>query len=454
VLNVVRREIRVVLAPVVILVAAALWCAFRRTREIWLSLLSVCTGGVALLTVMRIAGWEWNLMNLLALPLLLGAGVDYTIHMLSSLRRNKGDIDETLRTTGRALLLCGGTTVVGFGSLAWSSNAGLASLGKVCATGIGGVLLISVYLLPFWWKRVAGVNRDRPSSFYRAGPWKTGMRATKLLPAAITLSLGKFLASAYSALVPARRQIVINNLLPVLGERKAARRSARELFQQFSVKLIDLWRFESGQPVKTLFSELIGWEHFTKAHVRGQGVLLVTVHLGNWEFGGPLLIERGIKLHVVTLTEPGKGFTELRQGFRERWGIETLVIGDDTFAVVEVIKRLQAGATVALLVDRPPTSSAVTVELFGRPFRASVAAAELARASGCAVVPVILPRTPNGYIAHVMPEISYDRGALGKREGREAFTAQIMRAFEPAIRQYATQWYHFVPVWPWPQELP
>jgi KDO2-lipid IV(A) lauroyltransferase len=174
----------------------------------------------------------------------------------------------------------------------------------------------------------------------------------------------------------------------------------------------------------------------------------VTTHLGNWEFGGPLLIERGIKLHVVTLTEPGQGFTQLRQQFRARWGIETLVIGDDTFAVVEVIKRLQDGATVALLVDRPPPSSAVTVKLFGRPFRASVAAAELARASGCAVVPVVLPRTPAGYIAHVMPELRYDRAALGKREYREEFTAEMMRAFEPAIRQYLTQWYHFVPIWP------
>ena len=103
---------------------------------------------------------------------------------------------------------------------------------------------------------------------------------------------------------------------------------------------------------------------------------------------------------------------------------------------------------MALLVDRPPPSSAATVQLFGRPFKATVAAAELARASGCAVVPVVLPKTGEGYIAQLLPEIPYDRAALGKREAREAFTAEIMRAFEPSIRQYPTQWYHFVPVWP------
>jgi predicted RND superfamily exporter protein len=41
--------------------------------------------------------------------------------------------------------------VAGFGSLAFSSNLGMAGLGKVCAVGIGANMLISVFLLPAWW---------------------------------------------------------------------------------------------------------------------------------------------------------------------------------------------------------------------------------------------------------------------------------------------------------------
>jgi lauroyl/myristoyl acyltransferase len=432
---------------VVVVVTLALVLAFRKGRDVLLAVAAGALSAVTLLAVMRIAGWSWNLMNLLAVPLLLGTGVDHAIHMLLALRRNGGDWTRTHRTTGRALLLCGGTTIAGFGSLAWSSNAGLASLGKVCAAGIAAVTLVSVFLLPVWWRRT-GMRVDQPSVLYRAGFWQAGILAVKFLPLGMSLWLTRNLARLYWHLAPARREIVINNLLPALGNRGTAENRARELFRQFSVKLVDLWRFESGKSADKLFSELIGWEHFTAAHGRGKGVLLVTPHLGNWEFGGPLLVNRGIKLHVVTLTEPGRGFTELRQQFRARWGIETMVIGQDAFAVVEIIKRLQDGATVALLVDRPPAASAADVKLFGRRFKASVAAAELARAAGCAVVPVILPRTARGYTARVLPEIPYDRAALGKREAREAFTAEIMRAFEPCIRQYIDQWYHFVPVWP------
>jgi KDO2-lipid IV(A) lauroyltransferase len=115
---------------------------------------------------------------------------------------------------------------------------------------------------------------------------------------------------------------------------------------------------------------------------------------------------------------------------------------------VEIIKRLQDGATVALLVDRPPAPTAVNIELFGRPFPASIAAAELARASGCAIIPAYIVRQERGHYARVLPEIPYDRAAIGDRAGRIRLTQEIMRALEPAIRQHLTQWFHFVPIWP------
>jgi len=177
-------------------------------------------------------------------------------------------------------------------------------------------------------------------------------------------------------------------------------------------------------------------------------VLLVTAHLGNWEFGGELLAGRGVKLLVLTQPEPEQRMTKMRQNSRAQRGIETLVVGEDAFAFIEIIKRLQDGATVALLVDRPPQATEVTVELFGQPFRASIAAAELARASGCAILPTYVVRNDSGYRAQILPEIQYDRAAIGNRASRIQLTQEILRAFEPAIRQHAEQWFHFVPVWP------
>jgi len=147
----VQSRMWLVVAPMVLLVLLSLWFAFRRATEILLGLAVLGLSGIILLAVMALAGWSWNLMNLMALPLMLGTGVDYSIFIQLALRRHGGDLVAVRRSVGRALMLCGGTAVAGFGSLALSSNLGMASLGQVCAVGIGANALISIFLLPAWW---------------------------------------------------------------------------------------------------------------------------------------------------------------------------------------------------------------------------------------------------------------------------------------------------------------
>jgi predicted RND superfamily exporter protein len=146
------REMPRVLIPIFLLVMVSLWFAFRSLREVALSLATLAFSGIVLGAAMDLLKWDWNILNLMALPLLLGMGVDFSIHIQLALRRYQGDLLAVRRSVGRALLLAGATTVVGFGSLSFSTNAGMASLGKVCALGITLALLAAVYLLPVWWK--------------------------------------------------------------------------------------------------------------------------------------------------------------------------------------------------------------------------------------------------------------------------------------------------------------
>jgi KDO2-lipid IV(A) lauroyltransferase len=339
----------------------------------------------------------------------------------------------------------------------------MASLGQVCAVGVGSNMLIAIFLLPIWWHYVSGGGaRERqpgdctkgglpskPSTLYCSRLWRVGLALAKAMPRSITLLLGYGFANVYRAVASDRRAVVMQNLAPALHhDAVVIRKTTRSLFRQFARKLVDLWRYEAGLDISDLLHKATGWEHFKEALAQRRGILLLTPHLGNWEFGGPMLTTRGVSLQVLTLAEPGKDFTQLRQASRARWNIETLVVGDDPLAFVEIIKRLEAGATVALLIDRPPPPAAVTVELFGRPFSASIAAAELARASGCVLLPVYIPWEPTGYAAHMLPAIPYDRAKLRDRAARQKLTQQIVTVFEPIIRQYLDQWYHFVPIWP------
>ncbi len=452
----VSDRLGVMVAAMVALVLLSLWLAFRRLAEVALGLCVLLLSGLCLLAVMGLAGWSWNLLNLMGVPLILGTGVDYSIFIQLGLRRMNGDARAVRRSIGKALLLCGGTAITGFGSLAWSGNLGMASLGKVCATGIAANVLISIFLLPAWWQAINArhnggnsASQNAPSALYRARVWSLALTTTRIVPGFLLRQIALLAAGIYQGLNAARREVVIQNLLPALNDdRKAATKMARRLYRQFALKLLDLWNHENG---KAAAIEVLNEDQFAKllaANKQGQGVLLVTPHLGNWEIGGQLMRSRGISLLALTQAEPGSGLTELRSDSRARWGIETLIVGEDAFAFVEVIRRLQEGAVVALLIDRPAPATAVMVELFGRNFPASIAAAELARASGCAIFCASITRERDKYIANLMTDIAYDRCALGNREARRALTQRIMTTFEPEILKHLDQWFHFVPVWP------
>ncbi len=187
VLDEVKHNLWRILLPMALLVLFSLWLAFGRLAEICLSLGVLLLSGLCLLAAMRLAGWSWNVLNLMALPLILGTGVDYSLFMQLALRRHDGSLEAARRSVGRALRLCGGAAAAGFGSLGFSSNAGMASLGQICAAGLAGNMLISIFLLPVWWKLLAGPKPHTdaaappaPSRFYQGAIWRIGLDLARL----------------------------------------------------------------------------------------------------------------------------------------------------------------------------------------------------------------------------------------------------------------------------------
>lgn len=287
-----------------------------------------------------------------------------------------------------------------------------------------------------------------PSSLYNERGWRLGLAAARMLPRSITASLALTGTEAYRIANRRREEIIFNNLLPIFaGDAKQARKATRRLFRKFASKMTDLFRYEAGVSMLDAFHDFDKEANLPR--ITGpNGTLLVTPHLGNWEIGGALLAAYNVRFVAVTQAEPGNTFTDARMRARKQRGIETVVVGRDAFSFLELIRKLQEGATVAMLIDRPAAASAVPVELFGRRFFASNAPAELARVSGCAVVPTYVVEKEGRYEVGILESFEMDRRALGSREGRHEFTRRMMARFEPVIREYADQWYQFVPIWP------
>ena len=141
-------EFTTLFIPSAVILLLVLLLIFRSAKD---TLLSVTVLLIVLLLVnaiMSAAGLEWNFLNGMAVPLIIGTGIDYAIHLIFALRRNQGDTAEVWKTTGVAIFFCGTSTVIGFSSLIFASNDSLRSMGLTCALGVGLTMLLSLAIIP------------------------------------------------------------------------------------------------------------------------------------------------------------------------------------------------------------------------------------------------------------------------------------------------------------------
>lgn len=148
--DLVKRDVTRMTIPLSLVLLIMLWLTFRNFKDIALSVLMILISLAALLATMSIAGFNWNLASLAAIPLLVGTGIDYVIHVLLSLRRSKNDVALVQSSTNRAVFFSGATTVIGFSSLISAGNKGIMSLGLSCCLGTVWVMVFVLVFVPYW----------------------------------------------------------------------------------------------------------------------------------------------------------------------------------------------------------------------------------------------------------------------------------------------------------------
>jgi len=147
---------------------------FRDVRLALLALLPLFVGALWTAAIMWLGGLEFNLANLIILPLIVGIGISNGIHIIHRhLEEGSQGVSVIARSTGKAVVLSSLTTMVGFGSLMVARHQGIFSLGFLLTIGIGCNLAASVTVLPAIlmhlpasaeWGRVAAPARAVPST--------------------------------------------------------------------------------------------------------------------------------------------------------------------------------------------------------------------------------------------------------------------------------------------------
>ena len=180
------RDNSALIPAAIVLVAIILFLVFKRLSDILIALLIVALGSMWAVGIMGYLGLDFTVFHVALVPLLIGLGVDYSIHMLNRYYEERGKGQRVKRailistaTVGVAVLISTITTMVGFSSFMTSNLVPFRTLGAFAALGILFMFILSLTFLP----AVLVVRDRRSTKRIRAMVVKRGKRVDRVLSA-------------------------------------------------------------------------------------------------------------------------------------------------------------------------------------------------------------------------------------------------------------------------------
>lgn len=180
-------------------------------------------------------------------------------------------------------------------------------------------------------------------------------------------------------------------------------------------------------------------------HVKsGGGAILVSAHLGNWHAGSVVVGSRGVQVRSIMYGNHAAQF--MYRGVERRAGVEPILVGDDTFSIVEIVRALRGGEVCAMLGDIPWDSRWVEMPFFGAPARFPLGAVRVARLAEVPIYPAFCVALKPGEFRAILRDPIEVKGPDPEVAEREALM-KLIRIYEEIIPQYMHLWFNFSPIW-------
>jgi len=277
--------------------------------------------------------------------------------------------------------------------------------------------------------------------------YRLGQCIALALPLKIAYAIAVFVSDLYYLAAYRDRRSVNNNLAEIFPDkpRKELRVICKKVFRNFAKYLVDFFRFNIidleyiNKNVK-----LENLHYFDQARSAGNGVVVLTAHLGNWELGGVVIAQLGYPLWVVALPHKSKKVNDFFDAQRASRGVKVIAMGK---AVRSCICQINKNNMVALVGDRDFTEKGIALDFFNRPAYFPLGPAALSLMTGAVIVPgFMLRNADDSFTLKIEKGIEFT--PTGDREkDLEGIIRRYKNIFEDYIRSYPEQWYVFRHFW-------
>ncbi len=222
-------------------------------------------------------------------------------------------------------------------------------------------------------------------------------------------------------------------------------RIAVSVFNNWSKNVVDFLRHRvvSRETLRSKVS-LEGIEYLDEALKEQKGVVLVSSHVGNFEWGACRLAVDGYKIWGITLFRKSERMNRFFKEIRMTKDFKTLYVNK----IIHIFRYLKNNEIMAIPSDWAPTGKpSRSFKLFGRRAELPMGALRIALRSGAPLVPCFIWRDGK-YNHHLVIRKPIELDRVGDRDELISKNMdKVIGVMETHIREHITEWGLFHDIW-------
>ncbi|MGC2190890.1 MAG: lysophospholipid acyltransferase family protein [Candidatus Dormiibacterota bacterium] len=280
----------------------------------------------------------------------------------------------------------------------------------------------------------------------RGGPQALGFRIATVLvtpmPRALRYRLADIGGSAAFGILTSRaRRARVNYSAFAPGDRAASSKLARGAFRNYARTILDFLILEKLLEELKRTPGAISLEPLHRALAQGNGAIVITPHLGNWDLGAAVIATCGSPVHAVTDPFGPPEVDDLVRTTRERLGVGVIPVGPASAR--EALRALRRNEVLLLACDIDKGGQGVPVTFLGREVVLPAGPATLSLRTGAPLIPGYMRRLADGRHESRMLEPLAEPGPGDATAQTAELTQAIASSFESMIRTDPAQWFAF-----------
>lgn len=262
-----------------------------------------------------------------------------------------------------------------------------------------------------------------------------------LLPIKVGVFFGAALGGIAFHILGKYRRTALDNLKLAFGSQKPdpeIRAIAKRVFENLGRNAVELVNFPKLNSVNIdKFVRIENRKILDGELAKGNGVIILTAHFGNWELLAMTLIAKGYKGSVIGRRIYFDRYDKFLNYLRKVKDVNVIYRDDSPKKMLRVLKD---NDIIGMLADQDVDSvDGVFVKFFGRETYTPVGPVALAKASGASMVPAFIVREGSRHVLKI--EKPVEMSDTGDKEKDLVINTQKWSDIvERFIKQYPDQW--------------